>query len=61
MYGEVEKGNLAPVRDWLEENIWQHGCLYTPSVLMEKAFGGKFDPKYYVDYLTRKFTEIYSL
>lgn len=61
VYGEVEKGNLAPVRDWLEENIWQHGCLYTPSVLMEKAFGGKFDPKYYVDYLTRKFTEIYSL
>lgn len=61
VYGEIEKGNIAPVLDWLRENIWQHGSLYTPTVLMEKAFGGKFDPKYYVDYLTEKFTEIYGL
>ena len=61
IYAEVEKGNLAPVHNWLRENIWQHGSLYTPAVLMEKAFGGKFDAKYYVDYLTEKFTDIYSL
>ena len=61
VYAEVEKGNLAPVREWLGENIWQHGSLYTPSVLMEKAFGAKFDAKYYVDYLTEKFTKLYQL
>ena len=61
VFGAVEKGDLAPVRRWLEENIWQHGSLYTPTVLMEKAFGGKFDARYYVDYLTEKFTEIYGL
>ncbi|MBR6766786.1 MAG: carboxypeptidase M32 [Clostridia bacterium] len=61
VFAEIEKGNIAPVLDWLRENIWQHGSLYTPTVLMEKAFGGKFDPKYYVDYLTEKFTEIYGL
>ncbi|MBE5774121.1 MAG: carboxypeptidase M32 [Clostridiales bacterium] len=61
VFAAVEKGDLAPVRNWLSENIWQHGSLYTPTVLMEKAFGGKFDAKYYVDYLTEKFTEIYGL
>ena len=61
VFAEVEKGNMEPVRKWLEEHIWQHGALYTPAVLMENAFGGSFDASYYVKYLTDKFTEIYSL
>ena len=61
VFGEVEKGNMEPVRKWLEETIWQHGSLYTPAALMESAFGGKFDASYYVRYLTEKFTDIYSL
>jgi len=61
VYGSVANGDLSPVREWLRENIWQHGCLYTPSVLMEKAFGGKFDASFYVDYLKEKFADIYQL
>ena len=61
VFGEVEKGNLEPVRKWLRENIWQHGRLYTPGVLMENAFGGKFDASFYVDYLKKKFEDIYQL
>ena len=61
VYGSVEKGDLSPVRRWLEENIWQHGSLYTPTVLMEKAFQGKFDAAYYVNYLKEKFSQIYNL
>ena len=33
----------------------------TPTILMEKAFGGKFDASFYVDYLKEKFTDLYSL
>lgn len=61
LFAEIEKGNLEPVREWLREHIWQYGSLYTPTVLMEKAFGAPFDASYYVRYLTDKFTEIYSL
>ena len=61
VYGEVAKGNLAPVRQWLGEHIWQHGRLYTPGALMENAFGGKFDASFYVEYLKAKFEDIYSL
>ena len=61
VFGQVALGNLAPVRDWLQEHIWQYGQLYAPKVLMEQAFGGPFDPSLYVDYLTRKYTDLYAL
>ena len=61
VFGEVEKGNLVSVREWLSENIWQHGRLYAPVTLMENAFGGAFDAGYYVDYLKEKFEDIYNL
>jgi len=61
VFGSVEKGCMTPVREWLRENIWQHGSLYTPGALMEKAFGGRFDPAYYVEYLKDKFESIYAL
>lgn len=54
-------GNLAPVNDWLCENIWQYGCLYKPAQLLERVFKAPFDPNYYLDYLEAKFTEIYGL
>ena len=54
-------GDLQPVNDWLCEHIWQYGRLYKPGELLERVFGAPFDPKYYLDYLEAKFTEIYSL
>ena len=54
-------GELQPVNDWLCEHIWQYGRLYKPGELLERVFGAPFDPKYYLDYLEAKFTEIYSL
>ncbi len=57
----LEKGDLAPVNDWLRENIWQHGAMYEPAALLERVLGESFDPKYYTDYLEKKYTELYSL
>ncbi len=59
--GAVKAGDLAKVNGWLEDRIWKYGCLYKPGELMERAFGGPFDPTYYTDYLERKFTEVYGL
>lgn len=61
IFAEIGKGNMEPVRQWLGEHIWQHGSLYAPNVLMEKAFGGPFDASHYVNYLKEKFEEIYAL
>ncbi len=57
----LARGDFAPINAWLRERIWQHGCLYTPTVLFEKAAEAPFDPKYYTDYLEKKFGELYDL
>ncbi len=61
VWGEVAKGNLAPVTEWLRERIHRYGCLYNPTPLMEQAWGGKFDPTAYTEYLKQKYTDIYDL
>ncbi len=57
----VRENRLSDVNRWLEEKIWKYGSLYKPAELMERAFGGPFDPTYYTDYLERKYTEVYKL
>jgi len=56
----IENGKLSCITAWLREKIHKYGCLYKPGVLFEKVCG-RFDAKYYTDYLTRKYTELYGL
>jgi carboxypeptidase Taq len=60
IYQDVEKGDLSKARAWLKENIHRHSALYKPGELFERCCG-KFDAKYFTDYLTKKFSEIYGL
>ena len=55
----VRKEDLSPVTGWLLENVHKQGALYTPDELLKKATGESFNPKYYVDYLSEKFTGLY--
>ena len=57
----IESGDLTEINHWLEENIWKHGGLYEPNVLLENALGQPFDPIYFVRYLKDKFSAIYEL
>lgn len=57
----VADGDLKPLADWLQEHIWKYGCMLDPGELLEQACGAPFDPKYYVNYLEEKFSEIYAL
>ena len=61
VWGSVRKGDLKPVVAWLTEHIYRFGCMKDPSVLMEEAFGAPFDPTYYTDYLTKKYSALYHL
>lgn len=56
----VEKGEIQQVTAWLGEHVHTPGCLYTPGELFERSCG-KFDAKYYTDYLTEKFSKLYNL
>ncbi len=54
-------GDLAPIRQWLGQNIWRHGRAKDSDELILASCGEHFSPKYYTDYLTEKFTKIYQL
>ena len=60
VYADVAEGDLSKVTAWLKEKIHRHASFKKPSELFEEVCG-KFDPSYYTDYLTEKFTELYEL
>lgn len=60
VWGSVGKGDLAPVTAWLREKVHQYGSLLEPAQIVENACG-VFDPTVYTDYLTEKYSELYSL
>ena len=56
----IEKGEFGRITAWLGEHIHRHGNLYKPGELFEMSCG-KFDAKYYTDYLKEKYTKLYNL
>ena len=60
IYADVSCGDLSAVTAWLKEKIHRHASFKKPDVLFEEICG-KFDAKFYTDYLTEKFTDLYNL
>lgn len=58
--GNIADGGMVKVKQWLKENIHRHANFYKPGELFEQVCG-KFDAKYFTDYLTAKYTELYKL
>ncbi len=56
----VAAGEIGKITAWLHEHIHRHGSLYKPAELFENCCG-KFDAKYFTDYLTEKYTALYGL
>lgn len=61
VWSAVAAGDLTPVNDWLGEHIFKYGSLLKPAEIIRNCCGKDFDAKYYVDYLTRKYSKIYNL
>lgn len=57
----IRSGDLSPVVDWLTDKIYRFGMVKTPEQLIRDTCGAPFEPQFYVDYLTAKFTDIYGL
>ena len=60
IYADVAKGDLSRITGWLREKIHTHAGFKKPAPLFEDVCG-KFDAKYFTDYLTEKFSELYGL
>lgn len=60
IWQKVSQGDISEVTGWLREHIHRHARFYKPGELFERVCG-KFDAKYYTDYLTEKYTKLYHL
>ncbi|SKA69245.1 carboxypeptidase M32 [Desulfobaculum bizertense] len=56
-----EKGEFAPLLDWLRTHIHAHGSRYLPRDLVERVTGEKPSAKALCTHLSRKYGELYSL
>jgi carboxypeptidase Taq len=58
---EMARGEFGGLLKWLRENIHSHGKFYTAQELVKKATGEALNSRYYADYITRKYSELYEL
>jgi carboxypeptidase Taq len=58
---QVAHGNLLPLREWLRQQIHCHGKTYTAAELCHRVTGAPLSPQPYIDYLTQKFSTLYTL
>lgn len=57
----LDEADYTPLRNWLTDNVAQHGRRFTRDELLEKATGRPLDPEPYLAYLTSKYSDIYAL
>lgn len=60
VWGAAAKGDLTPITAWLREKVHQYGGLMEPADVVKNACGD-FSAEDYLQYLTRKYTELYGL
>ena len=58
---QIESGNLIPLHQWLKENIYQYGKLYTADEICIKLTGEKLNFKYFMNYAKEKYSKIYKM
>jgi len=57
---QFERGEFAPLREWLRENVHRHGRAFTPQELLQRVTGSTMDPAPYLRYLERKLGELFG-
>jgi carboxypeptidase Taq len=55
MDGKLERGEFAPLREWLGENLHALGAKFTPQETLRKVTGSTIDSGPYLAYLKRKY------
>lgn len=59
--GMIAKADLAAPLEWLHRNVHDHGRLKAPAQVIEDAVGHKASATALLDYLNKKFGEIYGV
>ncbi|MBM7645568.1 carboxypeptidase Taq [Scopulibacillus daqui] len=57
----LKEGNIKPIREWLTANIHQYGRMKKPAEILKDATGEELNAKYLIDYLSKKYRNVYQL
>jgi carboxypeptidase Taq len=58
---QIERGEFADLLGWLRQNVHQHGRKFTLDELARRVTGEPLQSRSYVQYLRKKFGEIYGV
>lgn len=58
---QIRQGDTTMLLEWLRTNIHQYGRLYSAEELCKRITGEPLNFKYFMDYVRKKFSEIYAL
>ena len=61
IYEEISGGTFVSILEWLRQNIHRHGSKYRPTELIRRATGNGIHSKSYLNYLKKKYGEIYHI
>ena len=56
---KVQYGEFTDILEWLKKNIYVYGSTEKPEKIISNALGKSIDEKPLIDYLNKKFNEIY--
>ncbi len=57
---QISNGNNLIVLDWLKQHIYPFGRYYNSEELCKKATGENLNSQYFIDYATKKYSDIYA-
>ena len=61
MYEKISRGEFSDIKDWLTKKIHIHGRRYDSlDALLKDQLGEELNPKYFINYLTEKYTDLYK-
>jgi carboxypeptidase Taq len=58
---QLARGELAPLREWLRENVHRHGSKFTTGELLERVVGRPIEVAPFVSYLKGKLSDVYGV
>lgn len=57
----IQENHFEYISQWLRKNVHQYGATKSMAQIVEQVSGEPFNPDYYINYLTKKYKDMYNL
>ncbi len=58
---QIRRGDFSALLGWLRTHVHRHGRKFEPQDLVKRATGSTIDPAPYLQYLRRKYSQVYGI